>query len=427
MITQVYHNPNTTEWDTLLQRPTHSNPELNAQVQAILHDVQLHGDAAVLRNALKWDEYTHNQYTVTPLEISEALHTIEPALKQAIDVAYNNIKKFHQAQCITEPVIETMPGVHCWRRSVPIQKVGLYIPGGTAPLLSTVLMLGVPAQLAGCPHTILCTPVQGNAPVHPAILYAAQLCGISNVYKVGGAAAIAAMAYGTATIPKVHKILGPGNSYVTAAKQAVQLQGVAIDMPAGPSEVCILADDTAIPAYVAADLLAQAEHGTDSQVILITTSNELVHKVQEALTIQCQNIPRKHIATQALAHSKIIVFNNLNTAIQCTNAYAAEHLIICTQQAAEVAQLIHTAGSIFIGNYSPESVGDYASGTNHTLPTHGYAAAYSGVSVDSFVKKITYQQLSLTGLHNIAATVVTMAQAEQLHAHAYAVQVRLQS
>jgi histidinol dehydrogenase len=362
---------------------------------------------------------------IDPALIQAAEALVAPALKTAIQSAKVNIEIFHQAQLKKEEKIETMPGVWCWRKSVGIEKVGIYIPGGTAPLFSTVLMLGIPAKLAGCKEVILCTPPRKDGTVDPAILYAAGLVGIQQIYTIGGAQAIAAMAYGTATVPKVFKIFGPGNQYVTAAKQLVQQQGVAIDMPAGPSEVCVYADETAVPSFVAADLLSQAEHGADSQVLLIASNSNIVEQVQLELTQQLANLPRADFATKALGHSKAIVIASREDAIQLINAYAPEHLILSVDNALVVAEKIINAGSVFIGNYSPESVGDYASGTNHTLPTNGYAKAYSGVSVDSFVKKITFQQLTEMGLKNIAQTVIQMASGEQLEAHAQAVAIRV--
>jgi histidinol dehydrogenase len=351
---------------------------------------------------------------------------ISDELKAAIRQARDNISRFHQEQVKEESRIETMPGVECWRKSVGIDKVGLYIPGGTAPLFSTVLMLAIPAVIAGCKEIILCTPGNNKGEVHPAILYAANLVGISKIFKVGGAQAIAAMAYGTETIPSVYKIFGPGNQYVTAAKQLVQMQGIAIDMPAGPSEVCVWADETADPAFVAADLLSQAEHGPDSQVLLVSTQVVVVNKVIEEVSRQVHLLPRKNIAIKALENSKAVIVENFDTVIELINTYAPEHLILSCKDADEVAEKITNAGSVFIGHYSPESVGDYASGTNHTLPTNGFARAYSGVSVDSFVKKITYQKLSKEGLATISNTVVQMAEAEGLEAHANAVRVRMQ-
>ena len=355
-----------------------------------------------------------------------AEHAIPNSLKTAIQLAKENIEKFHLSQLQKMERIETMPGVWCWRKSVGIENVGIYIPGGTAPLFSTVLMLGIPAKIAGCKNIILCTPPNNDkGEVHPAIIYAATLVGVTHIYTVGGVQAIAAMAYGTATIPKVHKIFGPGNQYVTAAKQLVQQSGVAIDMPAGPSEVCVWADDSAIPSFVAADLLSQAEHGVDSQVLLVASNEKIVENVQAELAVQLAQLPRKDIAAKALENSKAIIIENKLEALELINQYAPEHLIMSIENAEIVAEKVVNAGSVFIGNYSPESVGDYASGTNHTLPTNGYANAYSGVSVDSFVKKITFQQLTKEGIASLAPTVIEMAIAEGLQAHAQAVAIRL--
>ena len=359
-------------------------------------------------------------------EIKEACDNLSTELKKAISQAQLNIEKFHRSQLSEIEIVETMPGVQCWRKNVGIEKVGLYVPGGTAPLFSTVLMLAIPAKLAGCKEIILCTPCNKKGKVHPAVLFSSQLVGVNKIYKIGGAQAVAAMAYGTETIDAVYKIFGPGNQYVTAAKQLVQMQGVAIDMPAGPSEVCVMADETADPSFVAADLLSQAEHGIDSQVLLVSNKEEAVNKVQEELERQLNKLSRKDLAEKALSNSKAIILSNIDEAIELVNEYASEHLIISWDNADAVAEKIKHAGSIFIGNYSPESVGDYASGTNHTLPTNGFARAYSGVSVDSFVKKITYQKLSQEGLNKIADTVVAMAEAEGLDAHANAVRVRIQ-
>jgi histidinol dehydrogenase len=335
-----------------------------------------------------------------------------------------NISLFHQKQLSAVEVIETMPGIKCWRKSVGIEKVGLYIPGGTAPLFSTILMLGIPAKMAGCKEVILCSPPGKDGKLHPAILYAAQLTGITKIFKIGGVQAIAAMAYGTVTVPQVYKIFGPGNQYVTCAKQLIQQEGIAIDMPAGPSEVCVMADESANAAFIAADLLSQAEHGADSQVLLVTDSLAIANQVQTELVKQLEKISRKELAIKALNNSTCILIKDINEGIELVNAYAAEHLIIACENPENISNQIYNAGSIFLGNYSPESVGDYASGTNHTLPTNGYAKAYSGVSVDSFVKKITYQQLSPAGLSNIASIVELMAEAEGLDAHANAVRVR---
>jgi len=422
---QVFEEPNKQDWEALLKRPSFDAAELLPKVQSILDTVASEGDAALFRLSVTFDQVQLKTIAIDPAMIQAAEALVAPALKTAIQSAKVNIEIFHQAQIKKEEKIETMPGVWCWRKAVGIEKVGIYIPGGTAPLFSTVLMLGVPAKLAGCKEVILCTPPRKDGTVDPAILYAAGLVGIEQIYTIGGAQAIAAMAYGTATVPKVFKIFGPGNQYVTAAKQLIQQQGVAIDMPAGPSEVCVYADETAVPAFVAADLLSQAEHGADSQVLLIASNNNIVEQVQLELAQQLAELPRADFATKALGHSKAIVIALREDAIQLINAYAPEHLILSVDNALVVAEKIINAGSVFIGNYSPESVGDYASGTNHTLPTNGYAKAYSGVSVDSFVKKITFQQLTEMGLRNIAQTVIQMASGEQLEAHAQAVAIRV--
>ena len=422
---QVFEEPLKQDWEALLKRPSFDAAELLPKVQSILDTVASEGDAALFRLSETFDQVQLKTIAIDPAMIQAAEALVAPALKTAIQSAKVNIEIFHQAQIKKEEKIETMPGVWCWRKAVGIEKVGIYIPGGTAPLFSTVLMLGVPAKLAGCKEVILCTPPRKDGTVDPAILYAAGLVGIEQIYTIGGAQAIAAMAYGTATVPKVFKIFGPGNQYVTAAKQLIQQQGVAIDMPAGPSEVCVYADETAVPAFVAADLLSQAEHGADSQVLLIASNNNIVEQVQLELAQQLAELPRADFATKALGHSKAIVIALREDAIQLINAYAPEHLILSVDNALVVAEKIINAGSVFIGNYSPESVGDYASGTNHTLPTNGYAKAYSGVSVDSFVKKITFQQLTEMGLRNIAQTVIQMASGEQLEAHAQAVAIRV--
>ena len=422
---QVFEEPLKQDWEALLQRPNFDATELLPKVQSILDAVALEGDAALLRLSETFDQVQLKTIAIDPAMIEAAEALVAPALKTAIQSAKVNIEIFHQAQLKKEEKIETMPGVWCWRKSVGIEKVGIYIPGGTAPLFSTVLMLGVPAKLAGCKEVILCTPPRKDGTVDPAILYAAQLVGIQQIFTIGGAQAIAAMAYGTASVPKVYKIFGPGNQYVTAAKQLIQQQGIAIDMPAGPSEVCVYADETAVPAFVAADLLSQAEHGADSQVLLIASNKNIVEQVQLEIEQQLVNLPRADFANKALGHSKAIVITLREYAIQLINAYAPEHLILSVDNALVVAEKIVNAGSVFIGNYSPESVGDYASGTNHTLPTNGYAKAYSGVSIDSFVKKITFQQLTEMGLRNIAQTVIQMASGEQLEAHAQAVAIRV--
>ncbi|MDH7461618.1 histidinol dehydrogenase [Chitinophagaceae bacterium 26-R-25] len=417
--------PNRSEWPALLQRPVLDNTSLETTVKKVLDEVKQRGDEAVQQYTKQFDGVELKSIKAEANEFAEATNLLTAELKEAIQLAAKNIEAFHSKQLSAVEIIETMPGVQCWRKSVGIEKVGLYIPGGTAPLFSTILMLGIPAKLAGCREIILCSPPNKEGKLHPAILYAAQLAGITNVFKVGGVQAIGAMAYGTATISKVYKIFGPGNQYVTCAKQLIQKDGVAIDMPAGPSEVCVLADASANAAFVAADLLSQAEHGVDSQVLLVTTDNAFVEKVQQELDKQLAVLTRKDLAVKALENSKAIVVKNIEEAVDLVNEYAAEHLIIACENDEAIATKIINAGSIFLGNYSPESVGDYASGTNHTLPTNGYARAYSGVSVDSFVKKITYQKLSRDGLHRIGKAVELMATAEGLDAHRNAVTIRL--
>jgi histidinol dehydrogenase len=421
----VCKHPNKGEWEKLLKRPSLDNSSLEASVSNILREVKLNGDEALRKFASMFDKVTLADLLVTKEEISKAEDLLQDDLKEAIKQASKNIERFHSAQLRDEDVIETMPGVRCWRKAVAIERVGLYIPGGTAPLFSTILMLGIPAKIAGCKEIILCTPSDKQGHVNPAILFAAKLVGVTKIFKVGGAQAIAAMAYGTATIPKVYKIFGPGNQYVTAAKMLVQRDGVAIDMPAGPSEVAVLADETAEPSFIAADLLSQAEHGPDSQVVLVTTSESLATQTSEEVAKQLSVLPRKDFAKKALDNSKIILVKSVEEGIKIINEYAPEHLIISCKDDEQIGSQIINAGSVFLGNYSPESVGDYASGTNHTLPTNGYARAYSGVSVDSFVKKITYQKLSKEGLQTIGKTVELMAEAEGLDAHKNAVTVRL--
>jgi histidinol dehydrogenase len=424
---KIIVNPLQEALPELLQRPVMDHAALQTVVQGVLDAVRTGGDKAVASYTKQFDSVTIDDLQVSEAAINEDTLSLEPALKEAIQLAAKNIRCFHEAQVNAPVTIETMPGVRCWRKTVGIDKVGLYIPGGSAPLFSTVLMLGIPAVIAGCKEIILCTPPSKDGSVHPAILYAASVVGITRIYKVGGVQAIAAMAYGTETVPQVYKIFGPGNQYVTAAKQMVQESGVAIDMPAGPSEVCVLADETCNPGFVASDLLSQAEHGPDSQVLLVSTSSKVVDEINEALTAQLAVLPRKDIAQQALANSKAIVVDSMEQAIFIVNSYAAEHLIIACKNDEAIGEQITNAGSVFLGNYSPESVGDYASGTNHTLPTSGYARAYSGVSVDSFVKKITYQKLTPAGLQAIGAAVETMAAAEGLEAHKNAITIRLQS
>lgn len=422
---QVIQQPGRSAWLALVQRPTASFQQLEKPVRKVMAAVQKRGDAAVKKYTREYDGVTLRKLEVTEKEINYAVKALDTELKTSIQLAAANIRKFHEAQHQAGESIETMPGVKCWRKAVSIEKVGLYIPGGSAPLFSTLLMLAIPATIAGCREIILCTPPQKDGTVHPAILFAAHVAGVKRIFKAGGVQAIAAMAYGTGSVPQVYKIFGPGNQYVTVAKQLAQQEGVAIDMPAGPSEVCVLADDTAQPSFIAADLLSQAEHGPDSQVFFVTTSKTLVPKVQQALAEQLQSLPRKALAEQSLGNSRAIVIEDINEAMELVNAYAPEHLIICCADADRLAEQVVNAGSVFIGNYSPESVGDYASGTNHTLPTNGFARAYSGVSVDSFVKKITFQQLSKEGLLGIGKAVVAMAEAEGLSAHARAVSLRI--
>jgi len=422
---KVINQPEKKEWSAILKRPYVDNAAVMKSVQHIIDAVRTRGDAALVEFSKKFDGVEIASLQVCAAEIEASNASVAHDLKVAIQHAKKNIETFHAAQRSNVKKIETAPGITCWQKSVPIEKVGLYIPGGTAPLFSTVLMLAVPAQLAGCPEIILCTPPNKEGVIHPAILYTAHLCGIKKIYKAGGAQAIGAMAFGTESIPAVYKIFGPGNQYVTAAKQAVQLQGVAIDMPAGPSEVCVLADDSAVPGFVAADLLSQAEHGRDSQVLLVSTSQDVVRNVLHEIEGQLSLLPRKEIAAQALENSNAIIMASMEEAVALVNEYAAEHLILACAGAEGIAEKIIAAGSVFIGNYAPESAGDYASGTNHTLPTNAFARAYSGVSLDSFYKKMTFQKLTKEGLQTIAQTVITMAEAEGLDAHAKAVAVRL--
>lgn len=422
---QVYKYPERKEWSDLLMRPAFDSSSLEKSVKKILDKVKRNGDRAVKKYSKEFDGVKLKKLQVSSKEIKEAASLVTDDLKKAIQQAASNIEQFHSAQLSAVDIIETMPGIKCWRKSVGIEKVGLYIPGGTAPLFSTILMLGIPAKLAGCSEIVLCSPPNKDGKLNPAILYTAQLVGITRIFKVGGVQAIGAMAYGTESIPQVYKIFGPGNQYVTCAKQLIQKDGIAIDMPAGPSEVCVMADDTANASFVAADLLSQAEHGADSQVLLVTTSGTLAKNIGIEINKQLDLLPRKELAAKALSNSKIILVKDMEEGIDLVNEYAAEHLIISCENDEEVAEKIVNAGSIFLGNYSPESVGDYASGTNHTLPTNGYAKAYSGVSVDSFTKKMTYQKLSEEGLRNIASTVVIMAETEGLQAHANAVAVRI--
>ena len=417
---KIIKYPNKSAYKAILTRPTQDISVIEERVLPILQKVKAKGDIAIREYALQFDHVTLETLEVAQSDIQQAENQLSDDLKTAIKQAYNNIYKFHEAQKSVPEKIETMDGVTCWRKSVGIDKVGLYVPGGTAPLFSTVLMLGIPAKIAGCREVILCTPS-----THPAIYFAAQLCDISKIFRVGGSQAIAAMAYGTESIPQVYKIFGPGNQYVTAAKMLVNKEGIAIDMPAGPSEVAVYADDSANPIFVAADLLSQAEHGIDSQVLLISTSETLIEAVNQELSKQVSVLPRAEFASKALENSQAVLVENQEIALEMLNEYAAEHLILSIENAEEISEKIYHAGSIFLGNYTPESAGDYASGTNHTLPTNGYARAYSGVSLDSFMKKITVQHISQVGIQNIGKTIIEMATAESLEAHANAVRVRL--
>ena len=423
----VFKYPKKEQWNTLAERPVIEKQKLGDLVSQILLDVKTNKDEALFRYAEKFDQIKINQIEVAESEISEAVKLVSEDLKTAILLAKDNIEKFHKAQQITESVIETSKGVNCWRKSVGIEKVGLYIPGGSAPLFSTVLMLGIPAILAGCKEIVLCSPPNKEGTLNPLILYTANLIGITKIYKVGGAQAIAAMCYGTETIPEVYKIFGPGNQYVTKAKELVQQEGVAIDMPAGPSEVLVIADETANPEFIAADLLSQAEHGPDSQVILLSDNEDMIERTLRELENQVKQLPRMVTAKEALKNSRAILLKELNDCMEFSNQYAPEHLIIASENASEYLDKVINAGSVFLGNYSCESAGDYASGTNHTLPTNGYAKNYSGVSLDSFVKKITFQKLSKEGLKNIGPAIEFMAEAEGLTAHKNAVTVRLKT
>lgn len=418
----LYPQPN--EWPLLTERPHIDTTQLTETVLAVLNDIRRDGDDAVRRYEEKFDHVVLDQLLVSEEEMQEAEQLISADLKDALVLAHRNIAKFHEAQRFEAIEVETAPGVRCWQKSMPIEKVGLYIPGGTAPLFSTVLMLATPAKIAGCKDIVLCSPPNREGKLHPAILVAARIAGVSRIYKIGGLQAIGAMAYGTESVPKVYKIFGPGNQYVMAAKQQVSLHDAAIDMPAGPSEVCVIADDSSNAEFVAADLLSQAEHGIDSQVLLITTSEEKMFEVEKQISLQLNDLPRKEIAEATLVNSKMVLVNNTDEAIALSNCYAPEHLIICTRDYERLATMVTHAGSVFLGPYACESAGDYASGTNHTLPTHGYATAYSGVCLDSFCRKVTFQQLSPEGIQSIGPAVETMADNEQLHAHCHAMTVR---
>ncbi len=424
---KVIRYPERAEWTSLLERPHIDMTALYATVNTVLADVRTRGDQAVLDYEEKFDRVRLSSLQVTEAEMEAAEQLIPEELKDALQQAERNIATFHEAQRFQGKKIETAPGVVCWQKAVPIEKVGLYIPGGTAPLFSTVLMLAVPARLAGCREIVLCTPPDREGRVNPAILYAARLAGVHRIFKAGGVQAIGAMAYGTETIPKVYKIFGPGNQYVMAAKQQVSLHEVAIDMPAGPSEVLVVADEKANPVFVAADLLSQAEHGADSQVLLVTTSDWMLERVREEVQVQLEQLPRRELAVRSLEHSKLILVRSMEEAMELANAYAPEHLILEVEDYTSLSEKVVNAGSVFMGAYTPESAGDYASGTNHTLPTSGYARAYSGVNLDSFVRKITFQELSPEGIRNIGPAIEKLASGEQLDAHKNAVTLRLLS
>lgn len=422
---QIIKYPARNTWRTILQRPTFNTSSLNKTVSEVLSNIRERGDVAVKEYEEKFDKVVLTNLTVSETEIQAVENLVSEELKAAIRQARLNIEKFHQSQIFESKKIETTKGVVCWQKAVAIEKVGLYIPGGTAPLFSTVLMLAVPAKIAGCKEIVLCSPPNKEGNINPAILFAAKEAGVNKIFKIGGIQAIGAMSYGTESVPKVYKIFGPGNQYVMAAKQMVSLRDVAIDMPAGPSEVQVIADDTANPAFIAADLLSQAEHGADSQVILTTTSEKVVESVQAEIEKQVALLPRNEIAEKALSHSKLILLKNSEEIVEMTNEYAPEHLIIETANYMDIADKVTNAGSVFLGHYTPESAGDYASGTNHTLPTNGYAKAYSGVNLDSFIKKITFQEISKEGIHNLGHTIEVMAENEQLFAHKNAVTLRL--
>lgn len=424
---RIVRYPEREVWKKILERPHTDISALNGVVDDILEDVRNNGDEAVRRCEMRFDGVSLQSLTVTDGEIENAVRSVDAELKEAIELAHSNIERFHMAQRTTEHKVETMPGVSCWQKSVAIQKVGLYVPGGTAPLFSTVLMLATPARIAGCDDIVLCTPPDKSGNVNPAILVAAKTAGVDKIYKIGGVQAIGAMAYGTETVPKVYKIFGPGNRYVMAAKQRVSLDGVAIDMPAGPSEVCVVADETSNVEFVAADLLSQAEHGTDSQVLLISTSESVAVRVSEEIDRQLAVLPRRDIAARSLENSLCIIAHDGSEAMEISNAYAPEHLVIATEDYDVLADKVVNAGSVFLGKYACESAGDYASGTNHTLPTHGYAMAYNGVNLDSYIRKITFQHITPEGVISIGRAVEVMAENEQLEAHKNAMTVRLRN
>lgn len=422
---KVYKNPDRSEWADICLRPHLDVSSLNSAVSGILDDVRLRGDEAVKEYEAKFDHAVLGELMVSEEEKAEAMAVIDRELLDAIRLAHDNIHKFHKAQLMSVCKVETAPGVVCWQKQLPIERVGLYIPGGTAPLFSTVLMLATPAKIAGCSEILLCTPPMADGKVNPAILAAANVVGVDKVFKIGGVQAIGAMAYGTQSVPKVYKIFGPGNQYVMAAKQHVSLHEVAIDMPAGPSEVCVIADAESNAEFVAADLLSQAEHGIDSQVLLVSTSEDMIDSVQQQIELQLAKLPRREIAMKTLENSKAVLVSDTDEAIELSNAYAPEHLIIATADYERLAEKVVNAGSVFLGDYACESAGDYASGTNHTLPTHGYATAYNGVNIDSFMRKVTFQHLSAEGIRSIGRAVEVMAAAEHLDAHRNAMSVRM--
>ncbi len=422
---QIIKYPQESQYPEIVKRPVLDVSQLNDTVSAVLSDIKLHGDQAVKKYEEKFDHVVLKTLAVSAEEMEEAEAQVSSELKAALELAHDNISKFHSAQRFEGKRIETAKGVTCWQRSVPIEKVGLYIPGGTAPLFSTVLMLATPAKIAGCREIVLCTPPNREGKVHPAILVSARIAGVSKIFKAGGVQAIGAMAYGTESVPKVYKIFGPGNQYVMAAKQQVSLHDVAIDMPAGPSEVCVIADDKSHAGFVAADLLSQAEHGIDSQVLLISTSEKKLAEVQEEIQRQLELLPRKEIAAKTLENSQLVLVHDTSEAMRLSNAYAPEHLIIATEDYEQLEQSVINAGSVFLGKYACESAGDYASGTNHTLPTHGYATAYNGVNLDSYHRKITFQHLTREGVRSIGRAVELMAENEQLDAHRNAMSIRM--
>jgi histidinol dehydrogenase len=422
---KTYIDSDKSFWPQILQRPLLDVSGLYETVQTVLNEIKQSGDIALRKFTQKFDGVDLEVFRVTENELVEAENQVEPDLKEAIELASANIEKFHAAQKTEIRKVKTMPGVTCWQKPVAIEKVGLYIPGGTAPLFSTVLMLAIPARIAGCKEIILCTPPGKDGKIHPAILFAAKFAGVKKVFRVGGVQAIGAMAYGTESVPKVYKIFGPGNQYVTTAKQLVSMNEVAIDMPAGPSEVMVVADQSANPAFVASDLLSQAEHGADSQVVLVANSRELIEKVKTEISLQLEKLPRKEFAKKSLENSVLIVMENEQETVELINEYAPEHLILATENYNQLAKKVINAGSVFLGNYTPESAGDYASGTNHTLPTNGWARSYSGVNLDSFMKKITFQEITENGLKSIGSAIETMAAAEELEAHKNAITLRL--